>query len=240
MRAPLALTAAALLLARPASAANVESCAAAYEDAQQLRQDAKLRAARDALIRCTQPSCPAVVRSDCLVWLREVEESTPTVIVGATDADGRDVTDVLVTIDGATAHADGKAVALDPGPHRFAFSDRGRTIALEALVREGEKNRRIDARFPAEPVAAPPARPLTGAWIAAGVAAAAVASFAVFGTWAVLDRSSLRDSCFPQCAHDDVQAVHTHAAIADVSLVIGVLGAGLSAWLFLSARPERR
>jgi hypothetical protein len=63
-----------VLVPRAASAdPSRDACFDAYEQAQRLRNDEHLRAARDRLATCAHAACPAFVRSDCAAWLGEVE-----------------------------------------------------------------------------------------------------------------------------------------------------------------------
>ncbi|WP_433937320.1 hypothetical protein AB3662_22060 [Sorangium cellulosum] len=157
------------------AAPSKRACAAAYERAQGLRRDGKLLEAREALITCSQPTCPAAAVADCGPWLAEVEQSLPSVVIAAKDADGRERLDVRVLVDGRllAAALDGKALPVDPGPRTFRFEPAtGPAVEERLLIREGEKNRAITVtlgapaasapaapRPPASPAAQPPASP---------------------------------------------------------------------------------
>ncbi|WP_437961244.1 hypothetical protein WME76_17480 [Sorangium sp. So ce119] len=157
------------------AAPSKRACAAAYERAQGLRRDGKLLEAREALITCSQPTCPAAAVADCGPWLAEVEQSLPSVVIAAKDADGRERLDVRVLVDGRllAAALDGKALPVDPGPRTFRFEPAtGPAVEERLLIREGEKNRAITVtlgapaasapaapRPPASPAAPPPATP---------------------------------------------------------------------------------
>ncbi|XXT24056.1 hypothetical protein WME94_21185 [Sorangium sp. So ce429] len=140
------------------------ACAAAYERAQGLRRDGKLIAAREALIACSQPTCPAAAVADCGPWLAEVEKSLPSVVIAARDAGGRERLDVRVLVDGRllAAALDGKALPVDPGPHTFRYEPAGGPAVEErVLIREGEKNRAITVILGAPPAGGPSSpRPL--------------------------------------------------------------------------------
>ncbi|WP_437518023.1 hypothetical protein [Sorangium sp. So ce1099] len=140
------------------------ACAAAYERAQGLRRDGKLIAAREALIACSQPTCPAAAVADCGPWLAEVEKSLPSVVIAARDAGGRERLDVRVLVDGRllAAALDGKALPVDPGPHTFRYEPAGGPAVEErVLIREGEKNRAITVFLGAPPAGGPSSpRPL--------------------------------------------------------------------------------
>ncbi|MBS2012313.1 MAG: hypothetical protein JST00_05480 [Deltaproteobacteria bacterium] len=130
-----------------ASATDVQACVASSEKAQKLRAAGKLREARDQLQICASDTCPALVRRDCVQWQSEVAASLPTVVFGAKDRQGRDLFDVTVSMDGdvLVKRLDGKAIAVDPGPHTFRFDATGASpVVQRVLVKEGERARVID------------------------------------------------------------------------------------------------
>ncbi|WP_437878852.1 hypothetical protein [Sorangium sp. So ce513] len=170
LAAALALSAAGAAHARPSKRA----CAAAYERAQGLRRDGRLLEAREALIACSQPACPAAAVADCGPWLAEVEQSLPSVVLAAKDADGRERLDVRVLVDGRllAATLDGKALPVDPGLRTFRFEPAtGQAVEQRVLIREGEKNRAITATLGPPAAGAPGARrPLASPPLAPGAA----------------------------------------------------------------------
>jgi hypothetical protein len=76
-----------LLTAVPAFAADPtkQQCVAADDAAQDLRQEGKLRAAREKLAICTSPACPALVREDCKQRIEEVDHATANATGKSTD-----------------------------------------------------------------------------------------------------------------------------------------------------------
>ncbi len=117
--------------------------------AQRLKLDGKLRAARDALLQCSRDACPQLVRQDCDTWLGEVTAGLPTVVVTARDDAGHDLFDVSVTVDGEAfaEHPDGKSRAVDPGERTFVFTRGEVTQTVRVAIRQGEKDRIVEARF---------------------------------------------------------------------------------------------
>ncbi len=251
---------AAMALAGPARAADqVEACIDAHERAQASRREGRLRAAREALLGCTRPSCPVAIRLECDALLERVEASQPTVVVEARDRAGADTAAVRVFVDGTLAleRLDGKAFAIDPGEHVFRYELAGGPAAeARVVVREGERNRKIVASFvtpaaaPAPAAGAParrppadaPARRPGSAWpyVAAGAGALALGSFAYFALTGRERFDRLKAECAPPagagCAADDVRGVRTRLAVADVSLGVALAAIGASAYLFV-ARP---
>jgi hypothetical protein len=232
---------------------SVDTCLAASDEGQVLRDQSKLMEAREAFRTCGQTACPGVVQRTCVRWLAEMEEAIPTVVLAARASDDRSVLDdVAVEIDGAALldRLSGTATPVNPGRHIFAFKRGATTVKVEALVNVAEKNRLIVARFDTVPpiLAPPPARaeprdevphgaspviPL--ALGAVGVGALVVGG--LLGGTAVADLHTLeRDPCAGTgtCASDQVHSVRTRLVVADVALVAGIAalaGAGLVWWL---------
>ncbi len=115
---PLLVALAIAFAARGAGATPTRAeCVSASEDAQLMRIKGQLRAARANLLVCSQDDCPKIVKQDCTGWLDEVDRAIPTVVLGARDARGQDLTDVHVAMDGTSLalRLDGKAIPVDPG-----------------------------------------------------------------------------------------------------------------------------
>lgn len=130
-----------------------DQCAQANEDAQTLRKDGKLRAARAQLQLCVDPACPRVVREDCAVRLNDLEVAMPSVVFVAKGPGGNDLDNVKVTIDGAplASRLDGTAFEVDPGKHTFELVAPGYQRVTRTLVlAEGAKRRQEVVSFAAE------------------------------------------------------------------------------------------
>lgn len=172
---------------------DVQACLAASEQGQRARSRGKLREAQASFLECGHERCPALVRRDCAQWQTEVSALLPTVVFGARDAEGRDVLDVTVSMDGEVLveALDGKSVAVDPGVHNFTFARAGFHSQTErVLVKEGEKARaitvtfgapeRVDAARPAEREPARGGGPGALPWIVVGVGGAVAVSGLVY------------------------------------------------------------
>lgn len=228
-----------------------EVCAAAAEQAQQLRDEGKFRKGREQMITCSRDVCPAPIKRDCLQWLAELDKNAPSVVVGARRGD-KDVTDVTVKLDGevVAARLDGKPIPVDPGEHTFTFEHQGQTIEEKVLIRTGEKNRPLNVKL--EGAAAPPPPPgettpppsddrgsggsLVPALIVGGVGVVALGSFAFFG---ITGKSAVDDlqTCKPRCAESDVDSARTKLIVADISLGVGVVALGVATYMILT-RPK--
>ncbi len=254
--APIVLAAAIAGLAAPARADDrndrKQACATAAEDAQQLRIDAKLKAARDRLLVCSRAECPATVLRDCSQWMNEVAALMPTVVLGARDAQGRDVLTAQVSIDGAVVASglDGKAIEVDPGTHTFRFVSGGATAEQAVLIREGEKGRSISVTLDAQgamPAVAPtpqptamestPSRPAVspGTWVLAGVGLVGIGIGTYLEVSVNSDASSLQGSCGHDCSHDKVDPlVLKQQVLGPIAFGVGALGLGLATYTFFA------
>jgi hypothetical protein len=214
---------------------------AAYREAQLQRKAGAYRRARESLLVCATETCPAIVKNDCVPWLGEVSRALASIIVDAVDQTGP-LTAVRVEADGEllTGTLEGP-IELDPGSHDLRFSVQGSPAVERHLeLRAGERGRHVRVVL-TRPVAAPPAavaRPIPPSVIATtGVAALGGVGFAVFGLLGNGQKSDL-DACKPNCSSSAVGSVERDYVIADVSLGVGLIALGASAYFFLT-RPEK-
>lgn len=238
MRRLRALFACAFLVALPsmARAADEKSeCVEAADRGQDARAAGHMKEARTNFLMCAADACPSVIRKDCSVWLKEVDDNIPSFVPIASRADGSDVADVHLYVDGVEIlqRLDGKAIAIDPGMHTFRFDADGGASKTEmkVLLAQGEKNRRIVAKFDGgkpqlddvgtyrrerKPIPA-------AAYVLAGVGVLGLSSFAYFGFSGMNDKSKLDDSkCAPACNQGDIDSIHTKFTVADVSLGVSI------------------
>jgi hypothetical protein len=240
-----------------------QECVAAHADSQRLRSEAKLTEAREKLIACTRPECPGAVRSDCAKWLGEVQDELPSVVVVATDANGGDVADVKIIVDGkvVASELNGQPVLLDPGARTLRFEREGSSpVERKLVIRVGERNRRVEVQFvpqlagatgPGVTPGAPSDEPThdsgtsggggkipTMTWVLGGVGVLGLASFTYFSLDGLGKESDLKD-CKPNCSHDDVQSTKTSYLIGDISLGVGVVAlAGAAYFYFTRPAPQ--
>jgi hypothetical protein len=129
---------------RPTFAFEKRVCAASYEAAQSLRNQQKLRKAREQLAVCAHGSCPSVVTLDCASWLKEVDAAIPTLLIRARDERGRTVSDFRVLVDGEPLTRDLDApVPLDPGPHLVRIEATGFAPLEQNVVLRAAEHRRV-------------------------------------------------------------------------------------------------
>jgi hypothetical protein len=246
----LSIAAFAVVATAPAARADddvKEQCAAQSEQAQKLRLDGALLAARPIFSACSRAECPAIVRQDCAQWLGDDIRDTPSVVLSARDARGADLVDVRVTLDGAelTRALDGKVVEIDPGVHRFRFTARGyEAYDEQVVIKVGEKMREVSVAM-AEPAVAPPpppeapppthAKPVA-AYLLGGLAVVAMGGALAFDLTATSDAHTMRATCAPTCSASDVDWIRTRYDLALGALGVGVVSLGVAAYLF--ARPS--
>lgn len=228
-----------VLLAPGAANADKAECLQAYESAQRQRKAGALGKAREAAVVCAATECPTLIKSDCTTWVAELERAIPTVVVVA-KSDGREVSDVRVSVDGRRL-ADaltGKALAVDPGERHFVFERQGARVDRTINVREGEKLRRVTLSFdppaPAEKPAAAAPSPTTYALASVGVLG--LGGFIFFGAKGLSGRSDLED-CKGRCRQSDVDDVKADFTRADVSLAVSLVAFGAATYLYFSSAP---
>src|ERR1051325_1521519 len=100
MRCALAL--ASVLFSLPARAADptVSECLAASEASLKAGNEHQLRAERRSLLLCAAASCPGAVRKECLQRVEQVSNAIPSIVFEAKDENGKDLSEVKVTMDG--------------------------------------------------------------------------------------------------------------------------------------------
>ncbi|MGE5785458.1 MAG: hypothetical protein ACM3ZE_12740 [Myxococcales bacterium] len=240
--------------------ADVAGCISAHESGQVEAKAGRLKRAAELFGACgATEDCPTAVRAECVELYRDVEKSVPTVIFAAVDERGSDITDVQVFAEDQllTGGLDGRSLPLDPGKYalRFVFP-KGKSVNVEVLVREGEKNRVISVKAPEhtpvhsgmsassaaqEPETSGGGHPTGGSlpvsfWVSSGVSAAAILSW---GTFALLGRGqqSKLNECSPRCdssVQGNFDAMRRDYLIADVSLGVAAISAGAATWFLLS------
>jgi hypothetical protein len=224
-----------------ARADESDACVASYEQAQVLRMEIRLVEARDKLLICAQPACPQLLTADCARWLRQVDDSVPSIVLGARDADGKDLPNTRVFLDGrrVAERIDGTALVVDPGAHTIRFENAARGVAEQHLVaRQGEKNRLVSVTFPRPDAATRETRPVPVlAYVLGAVGVASIAAGTALDVSARSTFQSLKESCHSACATSDVADGRRRMLVGDVVLGVGVLALGLGVYLWLSQRP---
>lgn len=233
----------------------VVKCVESYTEGQRLRNDGHLLEGRSEFWECSQAACPAALRKDCITWSEEIRAMIPTVSFRVT-LDGKIAPDAKVYLDGRLMEKalDGRAVELNPGPHKATF-EYGNFPAQEQefVAAEGERYRIINAEFKSAATAATTTgagsgttdtgivageRPVpTLTYVFLGVGAAGAISAAVWGISASVTKSDLEATCAPECSQEKIDAVKQRALISDISTGVSILGFAGAAITYFT-RPE--
>lgn len=237
---------------------DTHTCIKAFDDGQRMRSDGRLRAAREKLLVCSQKECPGVLREDCAGVLREVDGATPSIVLVASDRDGKDLADVEVTLAGRTiaTRLDGRAVTVDPGRLVLEFKrPPWAPVKVEIVVAEGEKNRNVRAVLgPPKAMtgdghdgdgdgARAPKRSVAGWAVPIGLAVVSVGSFAFAGSTRLRignEADDLRSTCAPACPASETETLRDDLAVANVFFGVGIGAAVFAAasWFFLAPRES--
>lgn len=234
---------------------NKQACMDAYVQAQRLRREDKLLEAQEQLLVCAHNKCPKALRTDCVMWSAEVEESIPTVVFEVKGPDGTDLVDAKVMADGelVAEQIDGKPVPIDPGVHALRFEVEGQEpLEQQIVVRTGEKNRLVAVQFepdepPVEEQLAVP-EPVTAdsgtkrptpvaAYVLGGVGLAALGGFTYM---ALKFEGQVQDleQCKPNCTQGQVDDASKTRTLSFIPLGVGLASLGAATYLYLT-RPEQ-
>jgi hypothetical protein len=232
-----------------ARADTLEACVAAVEEGQKLERAGRLQGARTVFLTCDNARCPAEVRSVCDRLLNKVEGEQPTVILGARDATGKDLVVVRVSVDGAPLvdSLDGKAVAIDPGPHTIRFEHAGDPPIEQSLViREADKARPVVVTFagqvappgPTTPGRERPGRPIPTLVYALG--GVGVAALGVFVGLDVSGQSRYSACKSVACSSSTFDSISVERDVTLTMAGLGVASLGAAAWFFFTRPAEPR
>jgi hypothetical protein len=260
MRLVLATSAALLLVSTTAAAAppKKEECIAAFDVGQRARREGHLKQAHDSLLVCSQKECPAVLRADCSDVLRQVDDAQPSIVLGAADASGKDLTDVIVELEGKplVTELNGRALNVDPGKLSLVFK---RTpwdpVTVDVVVKEGEKDRSVRATLgppapappaatrpvPVKPEEAPP-RSVVGYAVPGTLAALGLGSLVYAGVTrleAGRDADDLKSSCGPTCPESDRDSLSSDLVRANATFAIGIGLVVLAATTWFILGPKK-
>ncbi len=225
-------------------------CIQASDEGQTARDNGHLLRARELFAQCSEPKCPTLIRRDCTSWIEQLQAQIPSVVLGARDAEGHDVLDARVTIDGQPLEdkVRGGPIELEPGPHVIRWESAGvEPVEMRIALRAQEKNRAVVATFSRStsmtmaPAAPAPAKVgllalPTATYVLGGVGVAALGAFAYVGLRARRDSEALHETCAPACARDDVAALKTKLLVADVALGVGAVSLAAAAVIALTGR----
>jgi len=223
------------------------ACVESHEQGQVSRRDGHFSKAREEFSSCTSDACPAPVRQRCSAFLAELDAAQPTIVIALHDPQGRDVgAGLTLSIDaGPPGPVPATAIRLDPGEHALRVQAGTQPpVERPIVVREGEKERRIDIVVAAEQLPRadaamtylrpPPPQPSTARywWLgASGIALVGAAATSAAG-WAV--HGHLASSCSPSCSSGQVESLRVLWPASFVALGVGVVTGAVALALFLT------
>jgi len=227
-----------------------ELCSAAYERTQTEKLAGHYVAASAAALECSQLQCNSAIVQECVRFYSALESETPTLVFSARKAEGGELTDVRVEMDGKVVaeQITGRPFATDPGPHNFVFIHPKRgLLRLSETARVGDKARVLEVTFAdpnakvsgANKDAAAPAQPggvPVMTYVLGGVALVGFGAFAYFRVSGVSDYNSKNSDtgCSPNCSPDDVDPIRKKFTYSYVSLGVGAAAAvGAAAFYFV-------
>jgi hypothetical protein len=222
------------------AAEDKKLCVTAFESAQQLRNEGKLREASSQLEVCSRDACPKIIHAPCRGWLPEVQAEIPSLTIAVVDPAGNALSGVRVSLDGREAES-GRDLPLDPGSYTVRAEKAGFRPALQRVdLAKKEKGRKITLTLEADKAApkssAPPVEPPTPAsrgtsplvYALGGVGVVGLGVFAWQGLAGRSEERSLKSSCAPRCSPEQIREVERRYLFADISLGVGVGPQGAS------------
>jgi hypothetical protein len=217
-------------------------CIAAHASAQELSDSGRLSEARRKFESCATSDCPKLVQKDCKVLGRAVEEAIPTLNLTVLEHHGQALAAFSVEVDGTALppEASHRPIAVDPGNHRIRVLVSGRQAADVVIpVRKEEKNQSAVIQLTEPDTAASKAR--TAGYVLAGVGAAGLLSFGIFGILGYQDQHELKEKSGQPGVGNDyglADSMRQKYLIADVSLGIGLVSLGAATYLLLTTRDS--
>lgn len=208
-------------------------CAKSYEQTQRLRQENSTVRALEEADRCSQASCPDLLRNECTTWAKELRAAVARIVVHVRGGDGCAAEQPTIA-PSVHARREGDAWVVDPGVQELSVVDPAstRTKKVQFDLRPGER-REIDVDF-AEPNATcakggpgassdvaprriPPA--------SIGLASVGVSFLVLGGALGIIGagkRDDL-DECRPSCSQERLDGVKPYFVIGDTVAAIGIV-----------------
>jgi len=217
-------------------------CAQAFEQSQRLRNSFRYLEASAEALRCASLQCGAALSEECGRLYSDLQAATPSIVLAARTQDGKELDNVIVSIDGGarSAMVDGTPLLLDPGNHEFTFTADGfEPLKQAAVISAGERYRRVVGVLTKPESAAAstpsPAQDRRGSrtipiasYALGGVAVAGFAGFVGFRIAGANDYEALSDTCKPTCAQSSIDAARQKYVLSYVGLAVGA-AAGIAA-----------
>jgi hypothetical protein len=256
------LAAALIAIAVPASAQNAtpdkKVCIAAAERGQELRNAQKMRDARAQFVLCAKRECPAAVAGECAKWAAEAEAALSTIKLDALDSNGKKLTDIKVSIDGApySDEIPKESVFVDPGSHQIRFdrNTSGSDGVLKVVsLAMGERDHVVQAVFKADSGAASSAAPaketpaketptetnkeggsLVAPIVLGGVGVVAIGAAGAFWLMGNSELDDARAKCTNGCVDADADGAKQKHLIGDIALGVGIVAIAAATYFLIT------
>jgi hypothetical protein len=233
---------AALTLVAPSALADKKKeCSDSYEKAQVLQKASRLTEERAELAVCTLDACPKWIQTECVKWLADIDEHQPSLVIAAKDAQGHDVLEGMVEIDGAASKLGPSPIRVDPGQHTIKVTaDNQVGTEQKVVARWGEKNRVISFTLASQAAVVDtpqPTGPKRGSMVPAIVVGTlgliTLGTSIAIGLSAKADADDMRARCAPNCLQGDIDAANTKLIVSDVLTGVGIAGIAAGVLLFI-------
>jgi hypothetical protein len=231
--------------------ATTQQCVATHAAGQEARLERRLRDALGSFDVCSRPSCPELVRADCMLWRAEVAGSLP--LVSFKLPDHIDAHHVRVFVNDAPVNvAFDEPMSFDPGRVRFRLEAPGHLPHEEVVTLElGQPVRVVEVSFRSErpltqaaplstpPLPAPPPKPLRHpvpvlSYVLGGAAIAAAGVSTYFVVTAIEQRADVRARCAPLCTAPDVEPINRKLLVADIAAGTSLVSAAIAVALYFT------
>ena len=222
---------------------ETRECAAAYEMTQRQQQKSELIDALESAERCARPSCPALLKDECVKWAADLRPKLPSLVVRVRGADGCAQTSAKLDVDGNTRkHPRLDALLVDPGVHEVKVTDpvSHETKTQRINFAPGER-RDIDVDFASSEVVCAdgsvqtPVGRVSKLTLALGAAGAGlVLAGATVGLIGASKRADL-DECRPGCSRERIDEVRPFFLVGDTLAGFGLLALGAAVVTYFAA-----
>jgi hypothetical protein len=194
------------------------------------------------------------VASECRELLEALESAMPTAAFRVLDAKGRERDDASIHFeDGRRLASSAPSEEIDPGAHEVRVRlPGGAETSARFVIREGDRDRRIDIAFAPEarPAALPAASPPlvapadeppssfempTASWVVGGIGLGALSGFVVAAALGEYEYQQEKLTCTGKDCDAAISSIQTKFVVADVLLGVGATGLATAGIVALAA-----
>ena len=230
-------------IAPPASADERAECAHAYEQSQRFSQQDQLSKAIASAERCSRPTCPALLSSECREWSQQLRGRLVRVVLDVRSKDACLSSDYRVEIDRVKRTESGDLL-VDPGVHEVRVTEGGKTKDETVDLTAGSRRTLTfdfgapgaqctsEGRSPARSSSVPTASYVL--MIGGGVMLLTGITLGVVGA---TKRGDL-DDCKPSCSRDRLDETQIFFTAGDIAGGIGFAALAAGALVYFLAKSD--